>query len=158
MLKVLFTLRLLYLWPDPQHYLCYQNLKTPHYFNFTTEKKLKLSESRENPVLQTKLNFNILSIVHLNTIIVFFTNLMNKFFISLHLLHFSTCFKHYYDHPQEVKIALLQPLVSLLSLGDSSVHGLTCVLNSHLQRVTIPEALLIQFWPPEDEHNNARNI
>ena len=33
--------------------------------------------------------------------IVFFTNLMHKFFISMHLLHSSTCFEHYCAHLQE---------------------------------------------------------
>jgi len=31
----------------------------------------------------------------------FFTNLMHKFFILIHLLHSSTCFEHYYAHLQE---------------------------------------------------------
>ena len=51
------------------------------------------------------------------------------------------------------KIVLAQHLVSSLSLGDSSAHWLledesplvTCVLNSHLKKVTIPDAVLIQF-------------
>jgi hypothetical protein len=34
----------------------------------------------------------------------------------------------------------------------------TCVLNSHLKRVPIPDVVLIQFCPPEDEHNIARNM
>jgi len=33
--------------------------------------------------------------------IVIFTNLMHKYFISIHLLHSSTCFEHYYVHLQE---------------------------------------------------------
>jgi len=33
----------------------------------------------------------------------------------------------------------------------------TCVLNSHPKRVTIPDAVLIQL-SPEDEHNSARNM
>jgi len=33
----------------------------------------------------------------------------------------------------------------------------TCVLNSHLQRVAIPDAVLINC-PPEDEHSSARNM
>jgi len=49
-------------------------------------------------------NFNILFIVHPNILTVFFTNLMHKFFILIHLLHSSTCFEHYYAHPQEVKL------------------------------------------------------
>jgi len=38
------------------------------------------------------------------TVIAFFTNLMNKFFILIQLLHPSTCFEHYCAHPQEVKL------------------------------------------------------
>jgi len=33
--------------------------------------------------------------------IVFFTNLMHKFFILIHLLHSSTCFEHYCARLQE---------------------------------------------------------
>ena len=48
---------------------------------------------------------------------------------------------------------LVQHLVSSLSLGDCSAHRLreaerplvTCVLNSHLKTVTIPDAVLTQF-------------
>ena len=45
------------------------------------------------------------------------------------------------------KIVLVQPLVSSLSLGDCSVNRLRkdCVLNSNVKRLTIPEAVLIQF-------------
>jgi len=39
--------------------------------------------------------------VHPNVMIVYFTNLMHKFFILIHLLHSSTCFEHYYAHFQE---------------------------------------------------------
>jgi len=60
---------------------------------------------------------------------------------------------------------LVQHLVSSLSLGDCSDHRLrkdcsplvTWGLNSHLKRVAIPDAVVIQF-PPEDEHNKARNM
>jgi len=34
----------------------------------------------------------------------FFTNLMHKFFILIHLLYSSTCFEHYYAHLQEDKL------------------------------------------------------
>ena len=34
-------------------------------------------------------------------IVFFFTNLMHKFFILIHLLHSSTCFEHYCAHLQE---------------------------------------------------------
>ena len=36
-----------------------------------------------------------------NIMTVFFTNLMHKFFILIHLLYSSTCFEHYYAHLQE---------------------------------------------------------
>ena len=40
--------------------------------------------------------------VHPNIMTVFFfTNLIQKFFILIHLLHSSTCFEHYCAHPQE---------------------------------------------------------
>ena len=55
--------------------------------------------------------------------------------------------------PSAGKIVLAPHLVSSLSLGDCSAHRLredespflTYVLNSHLNRVTIPDAVLIQF-------------
>jgi len=74
---------------------------------------------------------------------------MHRFSILIRLLHPSTCFEHYYVHPQEVNFVLVQHLVSSLSLGDCSIHrlrkDLACVLNSHLKRVTIPDTVLIQF-------------
>jgi hypothetical protein len=47
----------------------------------------------------------------------------------------------------------MQPLVSSLSAGDYLVHRLTGAQDSHLQRVTIPEAahMQLKFRPPEDE-------
>jgi len=63
------------------------------------------------------------------------------------------------------QIVLVQHLVSSLSLDDCSVHRLredesplvTCVLNGHLKRVTIPDCTNTIF-PPKDEHNSARNM
>jgi len=51
------------------------------------------------------------------------------------------------------QIVLVQHLVLLLSLSDCSVHNLrddsrplvTCVLNSHPKRVTIPDAVLLKM-------------
>jgi len=34
----------------------------------------------------------------------------------------------------------------------------TGVLHGRLQRVTLPDAAIIQFCPPEDEHGTARNM
>jgi len=62
----------------------------------------------------------------------------------------------------------MQPLVSSLFAGDCPVHRLrnncsflTGAQDSHLQRVTIPEAAYIvqlRRRPPEDEQGNARNM
>ena len=60
----------------------------------------------------------------------------------------------------------MQPLVSSLSAGNYPVHRLrkssflTCAQDSHLHRVTIPEAAYIQLRgrSPEDEQGNARNM
>jgi hypothetical protein len=43
---------------------------------------------------------------------------------------------------------------------DCPVHRLTGAQDSHLQRVTLPEAAYIQLQrrPPEDEQVNARNM
>jgi len=45
--------------------------------------------------------FNILLTVHLNTVSLFFTILIHKFYILMHLLYSSTCFEHYCAHLQE---------------------------------------------------------
>jgi len=62
----------------------------------------------------------------------------------------------------------MQPLVSSLSAGDCLVYRLrknfflTGAQDSHLQRVTIPEAAYIYIQlrrrPPEDEQGNARKM
>jgi len=98
---------------------------------------------------------------------------MHKILIYLYIIHLlksSTCFEHYPAHLQKVYVVIvyMQPLVSSLSAGDCPVHRLrknwssllTGVQDSHLQRVTIPEAAHIQLRrrPPEDEQGNARNM
>jgi len=86
------------------------------------------------------------------------------------LLKSSTCFEHYPAHLQEVYVVTvyMQPLVSSLPAGDCPVHRLrkncisflTGAQDSHLQRVTIPEAAYIQLRrrSPEDKQGNARNM
>jgi len=73
--------------------------------------------------------------------------------------------EHYPAHLQVyVVIVCMQPLVSSLSAGECLVHRLTSFLtgaqDSHLQRVTIPEAAYVQLrrGPPQDEQSNARNM
>ena len=77
-------------------------------------------------------------------------------------------FRAYPAHLQEVYVVIvyIQSLVSLLCAGDCLVHRLrknsflTGAQDSHLHRVTIPEAAYIQLQrrPPEDEQGNARNM
>jgi hypothetical protein len=102
------------------------------------------------------------------------SNLMHKIPIYLHIIHLlksSTCFEHCPAHLQEVYVVIvyMHPLVSSLSAGNCLVHRLrkkwlsyflTGAQDSHLQRVTIPEAAYIQLRrrPPDDEQGNARNM
>jgi hypothetical protein len=72
---------------------------------------------------------------------------MHKILIYLHTIHLlksSTYFDHYPAHLQEVYVVIvyIQPLSFLTGAQDS-----------HLHRVTIPEAACIQLRrkPPEDE-------
>jgi hypothetical protein len=90
---------------------------------------------------------------------------MHKILIYLHiidLLKSFTCFELYPAHPQEIYVVIvyIQPLVLSLSAGDCLVHRLTGAQNSHLQSVTVPEAVYIQLRrrSPEDEQGNARNM
>jgi hypothetical protein len=75
----------------------------------------------------------------------------------------STCFEQYYAHLQEVKIVFLQHLVSSLGRTVHRLSGLSSPLSTgalygRLQRVMIPDAVKIQFRPPEDEHSIPRNM
>jgi len=45
----------------------------------------------------------------------------------------------------EGQIVLIQYLVSSLSVSDRSVHKCTCAPNGHLLKVTVPDAVLVQF-------------
>jgi len=45
--------------------------------------------------------FYVLLTAHPNLMIIFFSSLIHKFIILIHLLHFSTCFEHYCAHLQE---------------------------------------------------------
>jgi hypothetical protein len=98
---------------------------------------------------------------------------MYKILIYLHIIYLlksSTYFEHYSAHLQEVFVVIvyMQPLVSSLSASDCPVNQLrknsssflTGAQDSHLQRVTIPEAAYIQLQrrPPEDEQGNALNM
>jgi len=64
-------------------------------------------------------------------------------------------FRAYPTHLQEVHVVIvyMQSLVSSLCAGDYLVHRLTGAQDSHLHRVTIPEAAYTQLrhGPPEDE-------
>jgi len=76
---------------------------------------------------------------------------MHKILIYLHIIHLlksSTCFEHYPAHLQEVYVIIVYS------------HFLTGAQDSHLQRVTIPEAAYIQLRRrlPEDKQGNAQNM
>jgi hypothetical protein len=79
----------------------------------------------------------------------------NSFILQyMYYLNTSTCFEQYYAHLQEVKIVFSQHLVS--SLGRA-VHRLRAHCTA-AHRVMIPDAVKIQFLPPEDEHSIVRNM
>jgi len=75
-------------------------------------------------------------------------------------LRSSTCFEQYLAHLQEEQIVLLHSVNSrtLRRLRADCSPLSTCILYGRLQRVTIPEAVIIQFVPPEDEQGTARNM
>jgi len=58
-------------------------------------------------IYKIKWNFPFISYVlltlhpNLMTVFLFFTNLIQKLFILIHLLYSCTCFEHYYAHLQE---------------------------------------------------------
>ena len=66
------------------------------------------------------------------------------FYFIIHLLQSSTCFEQRCAHHHEVKL-YLQHLARSLSVSGRTVHIslLTCAPDGHLQRVTIPDAVLI---------------
>ena len=78
------------------------------------------------------MNFNILLTVHPNIIMVFFTNLMHKLFILIHLLHPSTCFKHYCAHPQEVVLYNYGVWQKVMRLATLCTNRKCCCLPLHM--------------------------
>jgi len=74
--------------------------------------------------------------------IVLFTNLLHRFFISIHLLYSSTCFEHYCAHLQVDNCSnTASGIVTLFGwLFSTQVTG-------HPKRVTIPDAVLTQLSP-----------
>jgi hypothetical protein len=60
------------------------------------------------------------------------------------------CYSIWYRHSVSGRtVHRLRADCSLLSTG---------ALYGRLQKMTIPNAVAIQFWPPEDEHSIARNM
>ena len=95
-----------------------------------------------------QLTFHITTKIFIN-LVDFQLDAQNSYYLCIiHLLKSSTCFEHYPAHLQEVYVVIvyMQPLISSLSAGDCPVHRLrkssffTGAQDSHLQRVTIPEA------------------
>ena len=106
----------------------------------------------------TGILYVLLTVLRNIMIVLFFTNMMQKFFILIHLLHSTTCFEHCCAHPQEDNcINTASGTVTLFGwlFRTQVTRGLllywcrlvlvTCVLNSHPKRVTIPDAVLIQL-------------
>jgi len=56
----------------------------------------------------------------------FFTNLMHKFFILIHLLHSSTCYEHYYAHLQEDNCVSTASGIVTLETSEWSKLIITC--------------------------------
>jgi len=96
---------------------------------------LKMTETCRslNVVSNYCVNFYVLLTVHPNIMIVFFTNLIHKFFILIYLLYSSICFEHYCAHLQEdICINTASGIVTVfgwlfitqasLPLGDCSVY------------------------------------
>ena len=83
----------------PEHV---QNFCIKHFFSvygYKLDNGRQISR-KKNLCLST--NVYVLLTVHPNVMrVFFFTNLMHKFFILIHLLHSSTCFEHYCAHLQE---------------------------------------------------------
>ena len=94
--------------------------------------------------------FYVLLTVHPDIMTVFFfTNLMHKFFILILLLRSCACFEHYCAHLQEDNcISTASGIVTVFRwlFSTQVTAGLvTCVLNSHLKTLMIPDAVLIQL-------------
>ena len=103
-------------------------------------------------VLGKMVNFDVLLTVHLSITLAndqLYAQILNTFIVILYMYMFwaISC------SSSGGQIVLIQHLVLSLSVSDHSVHRLrkncsffsTCALNSHLLRVTIPDAVLIQF-------------
>jgi len=68
----------------------------------------------------------------------FFSNLMSKFFILIHLLYSSTCFEHYYAHLQEdncIKIA--SGIVTMETSGWSKLLKYSVTQNDGLSFLSL---------------------
>ena len=93
-------------------------------------------------------------------IMVFFTNLMHKFLILIHLLHPSTCFKHYCAHPQEVVLYNYNIWACHSLLGDCSVRSSLLNLCTEQSPKESDRSRCCNYTvrPPEDEHSSARNM
>jgi hypothetical protein len=95
-------------------------------------------------------NFDVLLTIHLSITLAndqLGAQIFNTFIIILYMFRAISC------SSSGGQIVLIQHLVSSLSVSDRSVHRLrknwssfsTCAPNDHLLRVTIPDAVLIQF-------------
>ena len=79
------------------------------------------------------------------------------FLISL--LHSSTCFEHCCARHQEVKFYYTASGIITLCRWPPGAHVLSQpVHGTATYRCDDTRCCIIQFWPPDDEHNSARNM
>jgi len=104
-------------------------------------------------------DFNILLAVHPNIIIVFFANLMQKFFVfSIYIYYIS---QHVSD-----TIMLILRRSKCISTASGIVTLFRWLFNTHVNLYTEQSpkqsddtrCCINKIWPPEDENNSARNM
>jgi hypothetical protein len=82
------------------------------------------------------------------------TNVMHKFF-SMYLFLFITLytFRARRAHHQERQIVSIQPLVTVIYVGGRDVFFQPAHISATNIEWLLPEAVLIQFVSPDDEHD-----
>jgi hypothetical protein len=89
--------------------------------------------------------FNVLLTVHLSITLVNDQLDAQLLYFIIRLLQSSTCFEQRHAHHQEVSCTNTASGIVTLCKWPSSMQVSTCIPDSHLQRMTIPDAVLIQF-------------
>ena len=98
-----------------------------------------MAERKTKEIFSKDRLFYILLTVHLSIILVYDQLDAQLFYFVIRLLQSSTYFEQRHAHHQEVKfINTVSDMVTLCKWPSGAPDG-------HLQRVTIPDAVLIQF-------------